>query len=297
MKQSKRKEHLASPLSDPNKKQKHFRIRDFVYYDTLAKANLLAISRTAIDGTIDISAGGSSLPPLCKENYGHYDNNELDKLKQSNDKLTSLNLSGIQRLTQEEIKQKVLSNFDEALKKAWNISKNFTLMSPVEVKKFILYMAKIISQEFVQESELIRKHDSLNYPYSESSKLEGLLTSFSEELFTRLSTIRVQKNRQSSKLHNTAIETAAWVEYRVNLTDHFFADGCGKVSLILSTFVLMSADKEMPLFLAQKEYFFKAPMKQKKLDDPDTVKSGVKLYHNIGQKMYHRPIFFSIMAE
>jgi hypothetical protein len=41
---------------------------------------------------------------------------------------------------------------------------------------------------------------------------------------------------------------AAWVEYRVNLTDHFFADGCGKISKAVSGWVLMRYAQDLPTY-------------------------------------------------
>jgi hypothetical protein len=51
------------------------------------------------------------------------------------------------------------------------------------------------------------------------------------------------------------VETAAWIEWRTNLTDHFWADGVGKTSKALAAWVLMRAGHPLPQYRSNKEFF------------------------------------------
>jgi hypothetical protein len=63
------------------------------------------------------------------------------------------------------------------------------------------------------------------------------MDSFYREFYTRLITPG-----------EDPVSLAAWAEYRINLTDHFFADGCGKISKAVSGWVLMRYGQDLPTF-------------------------------------------------
>lgn len=52
---------------------------------------------------------------------------------------------------------------------------------------------------------------------------------------------------------------SAWIEYRLNLTDHFMADSCGKVAALLGNFIFMSAALEPSAWpnITREKYFDK----------------------------------------
>lgn len=75
------------------------------------------------------------------------------------------------------------------------------------------------------------------------------MTQFYEEFFDRL-----------SDPSEDPVRLAAWVEYRIDLTDHFFADGCGKISKAVSAWVLMRAGQQLPTYPEHRsEIFAHAP--------------------------------------
>ena len=52
---------------------------------------------------------------------------------------------------------------------------------------------------------------------------------------------------------------AGWVEYRIDLTDHFFTDDCGRVAKAISSWVLMRANRELPRYRSREELYQHAP--------------------------------------
>ena len=76
------------------------------------------------------------------------------------------------------------------------------------------------------------------------------------------------------------VETAAWIEYRVNLTDHFFADGCGKISSALAAYVGMRTGVELPTFSERSEIFQHAPKELRTTPDPLADKQFLRVCRN-----------------
>jgi hypothetical protein len=98
---------------------------------------------------------------------------------------------------------------------------------------------------------LLRKHDSPAFPYTKASELTKAFDSFCEGLAERIS----QLPQDPKASIEWAKQTAAWIEYRINLADHFYEDGCAKVAAVLVAFVCALADSPMPVFLDRADYF------------------------------------------
>jgi hypothetical protein len=65
-----------------------------------------------------------------------------------------------------------------------------------------------------------------------------------------------------------AVELAAWVEYRADLADHFFADGCGKIAKLYSAYVLMRAGLPLPNYPERSAYYANGPKIRRTEPDP-----------------------------
>ena len=50
-------------------------------------------------------------------------------------------------------------------------------------------------------------------------------------------------------------EIAAFSEYGINIVGHFFSDGCGKISMLVSTYVFMRFDLPCPVYTSRDEYY------------------------------------------
>lgn len=115
--------------------------------------------------------------------------------------------------------------------------------SPSELRYFVESLAEFITNGAVKPGHLIRQHDSDRYPYTLAKDLEAAMQQFYEELLARMA------RKESPRI------LAPWIEYRMNFTDHFFSDGCGKVSQLLAAFICMRAGHPLPLYKNREEFY------------------------------------------
>jgi hypothetical protein len=137
-------------------------------------------------------------------------------------------------------------NFQGVMKTLYD-NRNRVFASPQELRSFIEQQATDINKGITKEGVLIREGDAPKYPYTKVANLEQAMGQFYGELFDRLK----DPGQDPKKL-------AAWIEYRIDLTDHFFADGCGKTAKAISAFALMRAGHELPTYGTRDNYFDKA---------------------------------------
>lgn len=105
-----------------------------------------------------------------------------------------------------------------------------------KLRTFVEELAQTITDGVLKPGHLIRRHDSDKYPYTSVKDLEAAMEQFYVELHARMAAGESPRT------------LAPWIEYRVNLSDHFFADGCGKTSQLLAGFVCMRAGHPLPLY-------------------------------------------------
>jgi|GEM_PF-974636 len=118
-------------------------------------------------------------------------------------------------------------------------------------RQLVVQVANQINGGILKDGVLLRQGaDSDKYPYTRIAELEPAMTKFYAELADRL----------SSK-DEDPVELAAWVEYNIDLTHHFFADGCGKTAKVISSFVLMRSGLPLPNYTNRDDYFEHAPTK------------------------------------
>ena len=134
--------------------------------------------------------------------------------------------------------------------------------------------------------------DSAKYPYTKTADLQKEMAQFYDEFYQRL------KNPKQDP-----VELAAWLEYRVNFTDHIFADGCGKSSQALSNFIFMRNNLPLPRIASKKEIVQFAPKGSTNLRAPSevfrigddiytpkgTLKDGVPEYSVVSAAEYKGP--------
>ena len=159
----------------------------------------------------------------------------------SRDKAASM--SGVSGNQAAELAQ---GNFERAIKKLYD-ERHKTFAHPEQLRSFVEEIATLINTGIVKEGVLLRTHDSDKYPYTRVKNLEMAMKEF-YTTFHELMRI----------LEEEPIQLAAWVEYRMDLTDHFFADGCGKISKAISAWTLMRANHKLPKFPKERELLFAA---------------------------------------
>lgn len=160
--------------------------------------------------------------------------------------------------------ERAQSNFEQVITYLFeNRDKQF--QTTEELKQFVENVAGRINSGITKEGVLIREGaDSAKYPYTKVADLSIAMDQFYEELLQRL-------NNPSEDPKNLA----GWVEYRIDLTDHFFADGCGKTAKAISSWILMRAHNPLPKYRDRKELYENAPT-QIRGQDPEIDKTQLK---------------------
>jgi hypothetical protein len=175
-------------------------------------------------------------------------------------------------MSQSETASLAETNFRQTVEHLYdNRAKLFS--SPGELQRFIEDTAVRVNRGITRDGVLYRQDDSNKFPYTRIKDLEGAKNNFYEEFFGKL-------------IHSDTdpVETAGWVEYRTNFTDHFFADGCGKISKAVGYWVLMRSGKELPKYRGEKELYGYTPKKVRGEDtdyDSAHYKSFIEYYRSL----------------
>jgi hypothetical protein len=153
----------------------------------------------------------------------------------------------VKNLTPNEISSLSTNNFIAALNYLYeNREKKF--YSPQQLREFVETIAKQINSGITKENILIREGTySTKYPYTKTTELETAMAKFYTELLDRL-------NDPTKETE----ENAAFVEYHIDILDHFFADGCGKVAKAISAWILMQKNLPLPHYTSREEYYTNA---------------------------------------
>jgi len=177
-----------------------------------------------------------------------YDQNMLESLSLTSrtaegtvDTSASVDKSGkmTEGLSAEETASLARNNFIEAVNQAFEASGR-TFTSPQELRQFIESIATQVNQGITREGVLIRNgEDSTKFPYTRVENLPERMDQFYQELMTRLNNPK-----------EDPVELAAWLEFRIDQTDHFFADGCGKTAKVISAWAMMRAGRPAPDYTA-----------------------------------------------
>jgi len=159
-------------------------------------------------------------------------------------------------LTAEKAADLAKKNFSEAVKTLFE-NKGTDFESPADLKTFIENIAKTINGGILKEGQLLRTGaDSDKYKsYTKTADVSKAFEQFAQELHQRMN----DPKEDPKKL-------AAWAEYRIDLTDHFFADGCGKTAKAISSFILMRAEQRLPNYTTREEYYSNAPKEPRDLE-------------------------------
>lgn len=150
-------------------------------------------------------------------------------------------------LSEQEAADRTTANLKEVIEQLYE-QKDHQFKNPEELQTFIEDVARHINKGITKEDVLIRSHDSDKYPYTKVENLSQEMKQFYEEFFARL-----QNPSEDPE------SLAGWIEYRLDLTDHFFADGCGKTSKAISAWTLMRSNHRLPQYRSREELYQHAP--------------------------------------
>lgn len=147
-------------------------------------------------------------------------------------------------LTGDQAATAATNNFRTAVESVYKAAKDDSLTRHTAVNDFSDKLNQQINAGITKAGVLLRTDDSPKYPYTLVEHLPLARKQFAEEFAARLRDPNADP-----------VETAAWVEWRVNLTDHAYADGVGKTSKALAMIPLMRAGLKLPNYPDNKEFF------------------------------------------
>ena len=141
-------------------------------------------------------------------------------------------------------KDLAVRNFSDALDLAWE-NRHRVFGNPTELRGFIEILARTVNRGLLRDGILYRGGaDSVEYRYTPVAKIEASAAWFYGHLFELL-----------CREEYDAVEAAAAAEYYINLTVHFFADGCGKCAMVTAAWLLMRGNHPLPVYASREEYY------------------------------------------
>ncbi len=144
----------------------------------------------------------------------------------------------------ETAKDLAVRNFADAFDLAWE-SRYRVIGEAAELRAFIEKIAETINRGLLREGLLYRNGaDSAIFNYTPVAKVEASASWFYEHLFSLL-----------CRETYDAVEAAATAEYYINLTVHFFADGCSKCAMSVAAWLLMRVGHPLPVYPGGGRYF------------------------------------------
>ena len=202
-------------------------------------------------------------------------------------KVMSRTANSILDLSSSEKKSESMATRDADIAKKHldeNIEKALTLIyenrykrfsSEEELENFILQIAECTNAGIVKPDKLFRSGtDSIKFAYARIENLKELWAWFCGALFHMLSTPE-----------KDPVEVAAFAEYFINRRGHFFSDGCGKIAMLISSFILIRNDMRIPEYRSREEYYSVAEPKTRPTPEQpmeeDLFRTFLKYYKSL----------------
>ncbi len=213
-------------------------------------------SKVSIDDLKNVVLSGKeklqvALDKHSRKNYTlHFSKREYQKKLLMNIDSTSRTFSGEINVTASTCKPKIVnllySKEDLAKITKKNImqafdfvyeNRNLILFSPQVLRSFIFQVAKTVNQDIIKNEKFIvrRGNNSHKYFYVSTKNVNGFYESFVEQFYKRL-----------NSPETIPIDLAAWVEWNIDFCGHVFSDGCGRTAKVLSSWVLMRFNCDLP---------------------------------------------------
>ncbi|MEJ3746506.1 zeta toxin family protein [Actinomycetes bacterium KLBMP 9797] len=134
-----------------------------------------------------------------------------------------------------------VTNYRETLDWLYE-NRHIRLASPPELRAFVEGVAARVNAGIIRDGLLYREYDSAKHGvYTAAADLPPAADQFYDEFFARL-----------ERSGADAVETAAWVHYRMDLTDHLWADGSSRTAGAVAAWVLLRAGHDLPTHPAER---------------------------------------------
>jgi N12 class adenine-specific DNA methylase/predicted ABC-type ATPase len=146
--------------------------------------------------------------------------------------------------------------------------------NPGEVLAFVDSINRDVNAGIVKDGVLLRTEDSPKYPYTRIKHIGAARKQFATELLEKMDSM-------------DPVELAAWIHWRVNMTDHVYADGVGKTAEALADWALMRRGLPLPTMPDRKAWFkiaFKASPPDPKF--PTTYNVGYTRFRRAFRGMF-----------
>ena len=144
----------------------------------------------------------------------------------------------------DDAKKIVARNVDRALEYVY-AHRNDVFPDTEALRRFFLHIAEIVNAGVLAADHLMRSGlDSDIYKYVRVQFVPDVFADFLVRILGKINAVSYD-----------AVEAACFCEYAVNLTGHFFADGCGKCAMLTAAFALMRADLHLPDYRSRDEYY------------------------------------------
>lgn len=148
----------------------------------------------------------------------------------------------ISRINEGRVAELVAKNFESVIRQLYK-KRYDNFNDPTQVGQLLDSINLQINLGITKTGVLLRVEDSSKFPYTKVEDIPLARDQFSKEFARKL-----------SDSFADPIETAAWVEWRIN-RDHVYADGCGKTQRAFAALVLMRANLPLPIYEDPKIFF------------------------------------------
>jgi ADP-ribose pyrophosphatase YjhB (NUDIX family) len=150
----------------------------------------------------------------------------------SKDKASLVNLFMPKQDLADTTRNNVIRAFDFAYD-----NKNLLLLSPQILQDFIDQIARIINRSIVTDEKLFIRsgRNSHKYFYVDTQYVKKFYKSFINQLYEKM-----------NSPETAPADLAAWIEWNIDFCGHIFVDGCGRIAKILSTWLLMRNNSDLP---------------------------------------------------
>ena len=165
-------------------------------------------------------------------------------------------------------------NFETAIRKAYD-NKDRKFESPEDLRVFVENLATTVNSGIVKEGSLIRTSDSDKYPYARIANLENYMNNFYQGLYERIQDPEADP-----------VESAAFAEFGIDFSGHFFADGCGKTAKVVSSFVLMRHNHKLPEYKGGRAAYYANQLQRTAGEDKAADEAGYQRFLNYYKELF-----------
>jgi 8-oxo-dGTP pyrophosphatase MutT (NUDIX family)/predicted HAD superfamily phosphohydrolase YqeG len=148
-------------------------------------------------------------------------------------------------LSSEEISVLTGYNLASAFNFVYN-NRHIPLIQAAFLRHFIDSVATIVNQGMIIDVAYLFRTgvDSEKYNYISTKNIGGFYCAFIEQLYEKI----------SSKDFNP-IDVAAWIEWNIDFSGHIFSDGCSRVAKLISSWLLMRSNHQLPDYVFAQDEF------------------------------------------